>query len=260
MTRVLLMAAGAGSRFGGDVPKPFIDVNGLPMWHYVAKKMGMVRAADGGPFVVSLIVRSDHQGMISATDLQGYSPVVDNIKFIRPMIEQGPAWSVIGATLDMTTEEDIYVVDSDCYVEDPRKLSDKHRISHFKQMESMRPRLNIDAVAFAHVAFHADPSAMGALFSSGDEPLIASSPGVKTGQLANTGTYWFRSVRQFRSAVSQMPFYADNSKELKLADVFNHFRRREFQRVAGVFHNLGTPEHLTNYMKDRVYGPTEPTV
>ncbi len=255
MTRILLMAAGAGSRFGSGTPKPFIRVNGLPMWHHVGAKAGLKRAADGSPMAVSLVTRSDHQHYIASTDHQGYSPVVDNIKAIRPMVEQGPAWSVVAATLGGYTE-DIIVMDSDCYLSAPDAIQCAKELTHFRQIELFRPNITSSAAVFALRTMKDDQAAM-AVMESNKGPMIASVPGVRRGELLNIGTYWFRSVSTFQHAVANMPFFADGTKELKVADVFNYLKHREVYEVVGNFHNLGTPEQLEDYKEVQGYGTTE---
>lgn len=50
---VLLMMGGCGSRFGGDLPKQFIDIDGRPLFTYIVRKLSKLDAISGIVIVVN---------------------------------------------------------------------------------------------------------------------------------------------------------------------------------------------------------------
>ena len=43
---LLLMMGGSGTRFGADIPKQYIEVDGIPIFAYILKKYGMMKEID----------------------------------------------------------------------------------------------------------------------------------------------------------------------------------------------------------------------
>ena len=45
-TTLLLMMGGSGTRFGADIPKQFVEVNGKPVFSYIVEKYDAIKAVD----------------------------------------------------------------------------------------------------------------------------------------------------------------------------------------------------------------------
>ncbi len=243
MTTILLMGAGAGKRMNSDVPKPCIEVNGVPMWMHVADKLGTGFVDDivNKTFVTRETCR-EHVKVdeYSCPDTH----LVDDVTFIPDMSTLGPAWSVVAATLTHDAYTDVLILDSDCFLETGTGLQ-----SAVPQMLKAVTGLNTQALVFGARAEENNPHVATIKNARRSEFVRIQEGGVDAFGLYAIGAYWFRSMSYFRYCLNKV----DKSKEAKISDVINACGTGtvECPELQGRFVNLGTEELLAAYCKER---------
>lgn len=254
---ILLMAAGAGKRMqSADVPKPFVEVNGKPMWQHTAEKMGLKNRGE----TVHLVMQEHHRQFMDIDNDQHCevaAEYVDDIQYITDMTEKGPAWSVVAATLSLHGSHSILIVDSDCWVEVPEDAPSFMRqhaallgSTEIEQIAHVRANLETDTLLFGVRVFEdtADAAQIdyGIPGDGKSYPRIVEG-GVAKGGLLNVGAYWFKSLDDFRSRVA----LCTKQAEVKISDVVNaHNYNTEVVSLNGVFRNIGTKERLAAYLEE----------
>lgn len=243
----MLMAAGAGSRFkDGSVPKPFRTVvDNIPMYEYVATKMGLAPR-----------LYFEHTVLVTQSAFKDYAPVwrgkanslVSNTIFVPNLVAAGPAWTAVAASLNYADHSGLMLFDTDCFVE---PLFGKNAV--LWQMLGMPTPLGADAVVFAVRATEDTDSAATVhveVEDDGGNSVTITEGGVKAGDLLNVGVYFFRNIKAFRSSVfqaQQAKGSVGDSSELKLSEVLSRIRHVECCELEGTFVNLGTPELLQKH-------------
>jgi GTP:adenosylcobinamide-phosphate guanylyltransferase len=253
MITVLLMAAGAGTRMLSDVPKPFIKVGQTQMWELVAKKLGLHKKREVAKY---LIVQDQHkQYLLMDSESEKY---VDTAIAITDMTSKGPAWSVAAATMSMSSDQSILILDSDCWVEVPPNAPAymQHNAAllgstEIEQILRMRPAWGTDIMLFGVRVFEDTPNASEIVLNVKSDPLgrveAIREGGVKNGGILNVGAYWFRSVGDFRARLAK----CTSQTEVKISDVVNvRAWPSDVMVLNGEFRNLGTRELLDAYLKD----------
>lgn len=240
---VLMMAAGAGSRFGEGIPKPFREVRpGVPMWKFVAKELGFDQIDD----LKTLVVQDAHSHLVS--EGEDFYDLFDDTTIIRPMIEQGPAWSVMSAIMTVHETQDLLIVDCDCFI--------SGGWDELLQITRSRLRLETDVAIFCvqnNGPTRNDCSGIiiDNSYNTVNGPLNTiekiTEKQVAGGQHINIGAYWFRNTNTFKHALQKAP----KDKEVTLTDLVRTFREERTEAVVleGTFHNLGTPELLTAFQE-----------
>lgn len=242
---IMMMAAGGGKRFRDDgykMPKPFIPVRQRQMWEHVALKQGLDR------YEASLVIR---RGTENWLHMDEWSPITNLIQ-IPDMVDRGPAWSVVAATLNLKGSESVLLIDCDCFVDTGG--------------EKLQARIEIETLTAKRKAGEELPTAIvvgstapgnqlnAAAIRRTDETTYVivepteSNRGAEDGELINVGTYWFNNLDMFRSVVHSLS--SETGREIKLSDVYNAWpEKRGVLPLPGRFHNLGTPEDLRHYTK-----------
>jgi hypothetical protein len=238
---ILLMGAGAGSRFvqdGHTTPKPFIDVDGFPMYEYVASRIGLdwISSDDNIYFVTQLAYKK----YVESVD------IIENL-FVPDLVKAGPAWTAVAATLDCPEHSDLLIFDSDCFVQTDES-------TQYDLIRDYPIPLTTEAVVFTVKAKEDNPDV--AMVDFGRIMQIREG-GVLEGQQINVGAYWFRSVGKFRRSVFYAQQEQESSAELKLSEVMNTQLSAEACELNGEFINLGSPTALEAYKRKKCYGKTE---
>jgi dTDP-glucose pyrophosphorylase len=114
MTNVVVPMAGVGSRFasaGYDVPKPLIDVAGIPMIQRAIWGAGI-----GGRVIY--IVQSEHNKEYNLSELlPGFTPELEVLVLEVDGVTEGAASSVLAAKEYINNDELLVICDSDGVVE-----------------------------------------------------------------------------------------------------------------------------------------------
>lgn len=244
--KILMMAAGGGARFkadGFDTPKPFIPVRNRQMWEHVALQSGLV------DLEASLVIRKEIKHYLH---MDKWSPIKSVITIPR-MLDQGPAWSVVAATLNIPEDESVLLVDCDCFVDGADGKSQIKQELARCTAKTGKEEFKPTAIAFGAKAIGNQLNA--AFFSarvhevlSGYEIVEATKEngGTPDGDVLNVGTYWFKSLKTFRETVFNVSSNTDG--EVRLSDVFNNWPdHNDVHLLNGRFYNLGTPQELRAY-------------
>jgi dTDP-glucose pyrophosphorylase len=114
MTNVVIPMAGAGSRFasaGYDVPKPLIDVGGMPMVQRAIWGAGI-----GGRIIY--IVQAEHNGKYNLTELlPTLTPDLEVVVVEVDGVTEGAAVSVLAAKEYIDNDDLLVICDSDGIIE-----------------------------------------------------------------------------------------------------------------------------------------------
>lgn len=237
MTSILLMGAGAGKRMNSNVPKPFIPVNGVPMWLYVADKLGLGYVSDSKTFVTREACR-EHMDVDQHNVLP--TNMVDDATFIPDMSTLGPAWSVIAATLTHAPYQDVLILDSDCYLDTGTGLQ-----ASVPKMLNFSVKIGTQAMVFGARAEETNPHVATIKDAKRSEFVRIQEGGVDAFGLFAIGAYWFRSLSYFRYCLNKV----DKTKEAKISDIINACGTGtvECPELQGTFVNLGTEELLAKH-------------
>lgn len=244
---IMLMGAGAGSRFvrdGHTVPKPFIPVNENAstydhvscMYEYVARKLGL--GFVGSSHLVSFVTQSAFRKHVERSHCDWLETI-----YVPDLVNAGPVWSAVAATLSWRGSDSLLLLDSDCFV---RMNNGKSQLDAIRQHAVLK---ETDAVVYTITAQHDTPDAATV---SRKGTVRITEGGVAAGDMINVGAYWFRSIDLFRFAVYDAQQEC-GSKELKLSDVINTQIEAESYELDGTFVNLGTPSLLAAYQKEQGY-------
>jgi NDP-sugar pyrophosphorylase family protein len=239
MINIVIPMAGAGSRFaeqGYEKPKPFIDVNGIPMIERVMANVAYPNAR------YILIAQKSH--LLKEAETVERITSQYNAHFVGiDKLTEGTACTVLYAKklidedtpLLIANSDQLVDVDLNKYIDDclNRKLDGS--ILVFKD-EERNPKWS-----FAKV---------------NDKQLVTEvKEKVAISDLATVGIYLFGSGKQFVSAAIQMIIENDRvNNEFYTCPVYNYLIREDKQ--IGVFeieqkqmHGIGTPEDLNKYLK-----------
>jgi bifunctional N-acetylglucosamine-1-phosphate-uridyltransferase/glucosamine-1-phosphate-acetyltransferase GlmU-like protein len=243
MTIKLLMGAGAGSRFqneGYSTPKPFIDVCGEPMFMHVARNLG---ATDVGG--ITFVTQTKFSKHVERTLL---GVLIDRVVYVPDLTAAGPAWSAVAATLDEDPDEDVFLMDSDCFVK-PLPMND----TALSQILYEPVQRYTKCIVYGNTGN--DDKGLARIVLDGQKVLIKEGGTLKK-DIANIGIYWFKSVRLLRQLAATATAIKAGQRhvtEVKVSDMVNMLAETEVDigMVQGSFINLGTPEGLNAYQKGK---------
>jgi len=246
MTIKLLMGAGAGSRFqsgGYSVPKPFISVHGESMFLHVARKLGALEV--GGITFVTQAKFSRH------VEKAQPGVMIDRVIYVPDLTKAGPAWSAVAATMLEDQDEDVLLMDSDCFVlsetECPLNTILYEPVQRFTK-----------CVVYGNTGN--EDKGLARIMLEGTRVSIKEG-GTKKKDIANIGIYWFKSVRYLHhlaATATAAKAFQNLVTEVKISDLVNMIPETEVGAsvIKGTFVNLGTPAGLNAYQKEK-HGATE---
>jgi NDP-sugar pyrophosphorylase family protein len=244
-TRVIIPAAGAGSRFaraGWAAPKPFIDVAGQPMLEHVIANVTPAGAQ------TTLLLRRDH--------IETQTSVLDRLRRegreIVPVdgLTEGTACTVLLARRSYDDDAPMLVANSDQLVD--------FDVAAFVQ-DCLDRDLDGSILCFPDPArdpkwSFARTDAAGLVVEVAEKRPISD--------LATVGIYLFRRGRDFVSAAADMLAANDRvNGEFYTCPVYNYMIRAGarigvYRIPAGAMHGLGTPEDLEAYLARTGAGPS----
>ena len=231
--QVLMPMAGAGSRFtaaGYDVPKPFIRVNGQPM--YLGALSDIVPREALPTTKVVCVIQPSMRNYFETTSPGGIVCVE------TAGLTEGAACSALLAEPYFALDEMLVVCNSD------QRLT--------VDFDADIPPDSIpDAVV---LTFPATDSKWSYLTRAADGTItgLVEKPASPPSDLATCGVYVFRTARLFFDAVRAMIAANDRTRgEFYLAPALNHLPKplKIASFPVAEMHGLGTPEDLRTYLQ-----------
>ena len=243
---VIIPAAGEGSRFansGWKKPKPFIDVEGVPMLDHV------VQNATPPGANATLLLREEHM-KCHPEIVKGFQKAGVAV-FPVDRLTEGTACTVLLARKVFDNESPMMVVNSDQLVD--------FDVSEFVNDCFAR---NLDG----SILVFRDPSknpkwSFANLDANGHVVEVAEKKPIS--DLATVGIYLFSRGRDFVSATADMMAANDRvNGEFYTCPVYNYMIENGakigvFEVPMGAMSGLGTPEDLTAYLEARNAVPSE---
>jgi len=242
---VVIPAAGEGSRFknaGWKSPKPYIDVDGIPMLERVISNVKPAQAS------VTLLLRDEHiesnPSFIHKLQVQGCRV------FPVETLTEGTASTVLLARQVFDNDQPLMIANSDQLVDfDVDSFID----------DCLRRDLDGSILVFRDPSMNPKWS-----FVKVDKSGIVTEVAEKMpiSDLATVGIYLFTKGRDFLSASLDMILANDRvNNEFYTCPVYNYFIKRggrigTYEVPASSMSGLGTPDDLAQYLKFRGLGPS----
>lgn len=236
MTNVVIPMAGAGSRFtdaGYDVPKPLIDVNGMPMVQKAIWGSGI-----GGRVIY--VVQAEHNAQYNLSELlPTFTPNLDVIIVEVDGVTEGAAVTVLAAKEYIDNDDILIICDSDSVVSwTPNEF-----------MASVGEARNLDG---AIAVFPAEGDRWSYVALDEDNLVTEVAEKDQISDLACAGVYYWREGAEFVKYAEKM--ISEDKRvngEFYIAPVYNEAiedtRSIGTYEVDSVLH-LGTPEDLEAYL------------
>lgn len=238
MINIVIPMAGAGSRFakaGYSLPKPFIDVNGMPMIGRVLDNLAMPGC------VFTLVMQEAHYPENSHFLAQLAEKWPIKVSFVNGLTE-GTACTVLAAVAEIDNEHPLIIANSDQLVD--------FEISGFVQDCMTR---NLDGSILTFVDSERNPKwSFARLDSDGLVTEVQEKKPIS--EFATVGIYLFKKGASFIDGANQMIKANDRvNNEFYTCPVYNYLIKSG-QKI-GIFninetamHGLGTPEDLNRYL------------
>lgn len=228
---MIIPAAGLGKRFadaGYENPKPFIDVDGIPMVELVVRNL---RSLIGECRVV-VVFREEMRGFTLDR--------VDNctVTYV-PELTQGAANTVLHALQNVNDDEEVVIANSDQIVDfDPAAFESATRLN--------------DGVIVTFIAADKNPKwSYAAVDTSGAVTEVAEKRPIS--DVATVGVYHYKTARMLKEAINAMIAADDRTNgEYYLCPAYNHVPAgtRVVTVETTAMHGLGTPEDLETSLGD----------
>lgn len=221
--KLVILAAGKGERFGGEVPKPLIRFNDRTMLEWVIQDMGIIRPED----TIVVTQRSFNiNGNFIVINLDGFT--------------QGPACTALEALCAVKSDEELIVINCD------QRLLDFHpiRLSNFAKFNGLDAVLGVFPSHKPHNSYvNVDQDNLIAYVK---EKRVISN-------LATNGLHYWKHSSLFLESCSKMIKCEDRvNGEFYISQTFNYLINDGY-RVGPYYFNfhypIGTPEDLNNFVK-----------
>lgn len=239
MLNVVIPMAGEGSRFlkaGYIKPKPFIDVDGIPMITRVLENLSYPNAR------YILIVRKDH--MEKEAIFVKKIKEEHNVNFIPiDKLTEGAACTILYARKYINNDEPLLIANSDQIID----------INIAEFIDDCNER-NLDGSILTFIDRYKDPKWS---FAKIDKNNLVCEVKEKTviSEYATAGVYFFKRGKHFINATLDMIAHNDRvNNEFYTCPTFNYAIREELK--IGIYNidskkmnGIGTPEDLNMYLK-----------
>jgi dTDP-glucose pyrophosphorylase len=218
---ILLLMAGAGSRFAGSrysLPKPLIEINGKPMYEHAIESLGL----DGMVIAVSRF------------QLERNNYFVINVDRVL----DGPAVSALLARDYINNDEELVIMNSDQMIEwNPSDLS----LAQAHDGGLMLFKAGGNRWSFARVI---------------DNRVVEVAEKDPISEDALVGIHYWKRGKDFVKYAEQMISRNDRvNGEFYIAPVYNYAISDGLSIVpiyVSKMHDLGTPQALDRYLADRI--------
>lgn len=230
---ILIPMAGAGKRFadaGYPVPKPFIDVLGLPMIRRVMENIGW----DGKYY---LLAQTAHKELLDGC-MRGsekeYEPV-----YIGGLTE-GAACTVLLAKEHIDNEDWMVIANSDQVVDDEGWFNAALKYFHQQEADCGIVCFLADHPKWSYVHYE-----RGVIMAVEEKKVISN--------LATLGVYWFKKGRDFVQAAERMiSKNIRTNNEFYVAPAINEIIQdggKVVPFMVNTVYGLGTPEDLAEFIR-----------
>lgn len=237
---VIIPMAGAGKRFedvGYDLPKPLIDVNGIPMVKAVIENLNI-----DANYI--FIVQSKHMKEYNLGQL--LKEIAPNCKIFQVhQLTEGPACTALLAE-EFITEDPLIIVNCDQIILD----FDVNELLEFCRIN------NADGILGAFISTSKKNSYMK-LDPSGE--VIELKEKIVISNIATNGLHFWKNGNDFLKSSKEMISNGERyNNEFYIAPTYNYLIKNG-KKILPFFYNLhipiGTPEDLTKYLE--LYGNQE---
>lgn len=229
--------AGDGTRFskaGYTLPKPLVNVNGLPMISRVIRNLDVLGVTE-----YIFLVRAEHWEKYSllrttiANETKGRSTVVKVDK-----LTEGAACTALLAKDIINSFEDLLIANSDQLID-----FDLHNFSVIKDYTSA------DGIIFTFK----DTNPKWSFVKLKELEVVEVAEKNPISDNATCGVYWFRRGYNFVDAAEQMiAANVRTNNEFYIAPVYNfliHDNKTILPFFVNKMHGIGTPEDLNEYLR-----------
>ena len=238
--QVLMPMAGSGSRFRGagyGVPKPLIDVAGMPMF---TRSFSSLDGLEVSREVVAIIRRQDDQKHGFGARIRGAVPTREVVLLDAPT--RGAVETCLQAKSWVDSEEPLIVLDCDLYF---------GAREYFKAIRSLAASVSGDTGALVY--FRSELSCYSFLEEKNGQ-VIRTAEKVRISDRAIAGCYFFSSGALFLSLAHELLARSAPSgvAEYYVSALFNLLIARGGKVVAApadLHHSYGTPEDLELSLK-----------
>lgn len=232
---VVVPMAGHGSRFsasGYNVPKPFIPVEGKPMFLHALRSINDIQYA----LIVFIVLKKHLENFNIQSEISKYG--ISNFEIITlEEVTEGQLDTVLKASDLINKDEDILIISSDTYVKssiDQDILKNKNTCSGIISVAKMPG----SQWSFAR------------LNEKNEVDLVAEKERIS--DLASTGLYYFSSGRRFVSLAKSMIAKKEKTRnEYYVIPVYQKYiesGERILVSIAEETWDMGTPESLKLYL------------
>jgi len=234
---LILPMAGEGSRFskaGYSLPKPLIDVNGLPMFVHAVKNIGIKFER------IIFIIRKEHK-------IFGITEKINEHFKNAEMIEidhktEGAAKTVMLSSKILDSEESIFL--SNC---------DQHVVWNPSIFNSLLLNEEIDA-AIA-VFDEKEKSNKWSYVRVKNNRVIQTAEKKVISNLASVGYYYWRNAKDMIKSFNEMFLANDKTnEEFYVCPSFNYIKDTHYVTTFKVdaMYGIGTPEDLEKWKKQKL--------
>ena len=234
---LILPMAGEGLRFstsGYNVPKPLIDINGLPMFVHAVKNIGL----DFDRYI--FIIRSEHKIFGIVEKIKQY---FDNVEIVEVDYKtEGAAKTVMLAAHLLTPDESIFLSNCDQHV----KWEPKNFNNLFKNDK-------IDA-AIAVFDEH-ESSTKWSYVKLDNDKVIQTAEKKVISNLASVGYYYWKNAKTMIESFNSMFLANDKTNnEFYICPSFNYIKDNYYVTTFKVdaMYGIGTPEDLEKWKKQEL--------
>ncbi|WP_028982248.1 glycosyltransferase family 2 protein [Sporocytophaga myxococcoides] len=236
--KVILPMAGRGSRFNGsgyNVPKPFIPVEGKPMFAWA---MQSIEGIDCSELIV--IALREHEEIYKLTELiSEFAPAKTSLVLINDVTE-GQLCTVLAARDLINNDEDILIISSDTIV-----------ISEIGK-EIGRKREGCKGI-ISVADMPGDRWSFARLNKDGFVDLVAEKERIS--DHASTGIYYFSSGKEFVEMAEEIVNNKEKTKgEYYVIPLYQKLINNGYKVMiseASEMWDLGTPESLNTFLKTK---------
>lgn len=221
--KVVILAAGKGERFGGEVPKPLIKFNGQTMLEWVVEDMQPIK-------LENIIVVTQRN-----FNVKGNFKKIELDKFTW-----GPACTALEALCVVEPEEELIVINCDQRLLDFNPI----RLSNFAKFNGLDAIIGVFPSNKPHNSYvNVDQDNLIAYVK---EKRVISN-------LATNGLHYWKHSKLFRESCTRMINCDDRvNGEFYISQTFNYLINDGY-RVGPYYFNfhypIGTPEDLNNFVK-----------
>lgn len=234
---IILPMAGRGSRFrnaGIDIPKPFISVDGKPMFVHALKSIEGLHYSK-----IIFIVLKEHYDAFDMNKCLKEAGINNYKLVVIPEVTEGQLATVLAAAEYFNLDEDVLILSSDTYVKSPLVRDIVYKKPHCEGIISVA-KLPGSQWSFAEVDDNNEVSRVA------EKERISD--------YASTGLYYFSNGKHLLKYASEMISKKEKTRnEYYVIPVYQKFiddGKMVSISIAEEMWDMGTPDALEEYLKN----------